>query len=124
MALVVSSVPVSFPTGVRCTTGTITFDASYLAAGETITAAQFGGGANGIPSALPDFVILTNKKATPTTAVVPVYDKAGGKVHLYNSTTGAPLDLVEIATTVDESLQIFAYLAFWTVIDPSGVVTV
>lgn len=128
MAVSVTSTPVSVPTGIRVTTGVITFDSSYLANGETITAAQFGGGSNGIPNRLPDFVVFNpiSKAGGAGTAAAGIfaYDKTNGLVHQYSHTLSDNAGLAEMQSTTDASTQKAGYLAVWVSADPAGFTTV
>jgi hypothetical protein len=71
------------------TVGTIDFNgATYSAGGLAVTAAQFGGGSNGIPNRMPDFVLFGGGTAAATdnatTAATTLrWIPATGKVSVY-----------------------------------------
>lgn len=129
MAASVTSTPVSVPTGIRLTTGKITFDSSYPTGGELLTVAQFGGGANGIPNRLPDFVLFNNDHgaldASDTdAALVASYIPSTGAVALFGDTATEGTGLDEIDSTVSASTVVITYIAFWFNPDPAGITTV
>lgn len=73
------------------TVGLVDFNgATYSVAGNAVTAAQFGGGSNGIPNRLPDFVLFAAGSAAATdnaktAATVLQYDKVTGKVRVFGT---------------------------------------
>lgn len=91
MALQVTSTPVSVPAGLRLTVGLLDVNgATYSVAGLAVTAAQFGGGSNGIPNRLPDFVLFAAGSAAATdnaktAATTFQYDKVTGKVRVFST---------------------------------------
>lgn len=113
----VTSAAVNLPGNLRMTTGTITIDTTY-AGGTVLTAAQFGGGANGIPNRLPDAVVATgvNGGLDFTTYGPWTYDPATGKVHIYGTAFNADQDttggITEEATETIGAL-LLGYIAFW-----------
>lgn len=129
MAIVVSSSPVSIPTGLRATAGLIDFNGTtYSAGGLAVTAAQFGGGSNGIPNRLPDFVFFTAASAaddadTDAAIVLRYLGPATAKVAAYGS---EPL-VDEAGLGEDDAAANLAtakFLAVWVAADPSGVTVV
>jgi hypothetical protein len=123
----VTSQPVSVPSGLRITRGTITLDTTY-AGGTVLTPAQFGGGSNGIPNRNPDAVITTGRQGTLdfTNQGVVAYDPSTGKLHVYGTAFNADQDttggISEEATETLGALLI-DYVAFWFSADPTSVVT-
>jgi hypothetical protein len=124
----VTSAPITIPTGIRASKGTITLDTSY-AGGTVITPAQFGGGANGLPNRNPDAVILHGRQGTLdfTNQGVVNYDPSTGKVHVFGTAFNADQDttggISEEATETLGALLI-DYVALWLTPDPSGISTV
>lgn len=124
MSLSVVSSPVDNPTGVRLTTGTITFDSAYVDAGEPITAAQFGAGVNGIPNRLPDFVTFTSLSgAAAGTMGLVGYDRANAKIKAYGDSAIASDGIEELDTSDDLSTLVMGFLAFWIGANPAGAST-
>jgi hypothetical protein len=128
MAVQIASTPVSIPSGIRATIGQLDFNgATYSAGGLAFTAAQFGGGANGIPNRLPDFVIFGSGTAAATdnattAGTVLRYNKSTGKVTVYGT---EPLVDEEGLGEDDAAANntVADFLALWITPDPSGVVT-
>ena len=127
MAISVTSTPVSIPTGIRATTGHLDFNgATYGAGGLAVTAAQFGGGSNGVPNRLPDFVIFTAGSADDDDdtdgATVWRYIKSTGKVAKYGDEP-----LVDQAGVGEgdaaASNASTDFLALWLTPDPAGITT-
>lgn len=119
MAVQISSAPIASPGGIRFTAGQINFNGTtYGVGGLAFTAAQFGGGANGIPNRLPDFVLFGagTSAVTPGTATtagtVLKYIKSSGKVTVYGT---EPL-VDEEGLGEDDAAANFTvadYLAIW-----------
>lgn len=113
----VTSSAVQVPNNLRITHGTITLDTAY-AAGTVLTAAQFGGGANGVPNRLPDFVLTGGRQGTVdfTNQGVVGFDVSTGKMHVYGTAFNADQDttggISEEATETLGALLI-DYVAFW-----------
>lgn len=112
----VTSSAVNIPGGFRMSIGTITIDTAY-AGGTQLTAAQFGGGSNGIPNRLPDAVVPAGSYSTDFTTYEPwTYDPATGKIHVYGTAFNADADstggITEEATETIAAFK-FGYLAFW-----------
>ncbi len=87
MAVLVTSSPVSIPTGLRATTGTLDFNGTtYGAGGLAVTAAQWGAASVGQVRS-PDFVIFSagyaDDDADTDGATVFHYIKSTGKVCKY-----------------------------------------
>jgi hypothetical protein len=127
MAVSVASTPVSIPTGIRATTGTIDFaGTTYGAGGLAVSAAQFGAGSNGIPNRKPDFVIFTIGSAADDAdsdaAMVLRYIPSTGKVAAYGS---EPL-VDEAGLGEDDAaanLTTANFFAIWITPDPAGYTT-
>lgn len=123
MAILVTSTPVSVPTGVRITSGKINYNtASYTVGGDSITVAQWGGNANGIPNRFPDFVIFNGGTASDDgdgdAATVFKY-VAGGKVQVYGEESlSADVGLLEQDNEASSATALF--LAIWLTPDPAG----
>jgi hypothetical protein len=124
MAIAVTSTPVSVPTGIRVTTGILDFNGTtYGAGGLAVTAAQWGGGSNGIPNRFPDFVILSagyaDDDADTDGATVFHYIKSTGKVAKY-----ADEPLVDQAGLGEGDAAASSakteFLAVWVAADPAG----
>lgn len=113
----VTSSAVNIPGNLRMSTGTITLDVAY-AGGTVLTAAQFGGGSNGIPNRLPDAVITHGRAGTLdfTNQGVVNFDPSTGKIHVYGTAFNADQDttggISEEATETLGALLI-DYVAFW-----------
>lgn len=113
----VTSSAVQIPNNLRITRGTITLDVAY-AGGTVLTAAQFGGGANGVPNRLPDAVITHGRQGTLdfTNQGVVNFDPSTGKIHVFGTAFNADQDttggISEEATETLGALLI-DYVAFW-----------
>lgn len=77
---------------------TITFDSSYPTGGESLTATDVG--LRKIQSAIPEGAFV---KTDRTDGVTVHYSISQAKLLAYQSTTGAPAKLVEVADTTDLS---------------------
>jgi hypothetical protein len=94
-----------------------------------LTAAQFGGGANGVPNRTPDAVITTGRQGTLdfTNQGVVAYDPSTSKLHVFGTAFNADQDttggISEEATETLGALLV-DYVAFWFNAAPSGVSTV
>jgi hypothetical protein len=75
---------------------TITMDNSYLTGGELVAASDFG--LRGI------FTVICG--APPQGGWLPAYNPVAGTIKLFQSTTGAPAALVEVASTTDVSTAV------------------
>ncbi len=123
----VTSAPVSIPTGIRVSKGTITLDTAYVT-GTVLTPAQFGGGSNGIPNRNPDIVLTYGRQGTLdfTAQGVVNYDTSTGKIHVFGTAFTADQDttggITEEATETLGALLI-DYVAIWVTPDPAGLVT-
>jgi hypothetical protein len=124
MAVLVTSAPVTLPVGLRITAGTINFNGTtYAAGGLAVTAAQFGGGSNGVPNRLPDFVLFqagtADDDADTDGATVFGYTASTGKVTKYGDEP-----LVDAAGLGEgdaaASSATVRFLAFWVAPDPAG----
>ncbi len=127
MAVSAVSAPASVPTGVRMSSGQLTFDSSYPTGGELITAAQFG--AAGVGHArLPDFVVfgptLALDDGDTAATLVAGYTPSTGAVQLFGDTATEGTGLDEIDSTVDASHCIVPFLAIWLTVDPAGKTTI
>ena len=112
----VTSAPVNLPGNLRMSTGKITIDTTY-AGGTVLTAAQFGGGSNGIPNRLPDAVVPAGSPSIDFTTLEPwAYDPSTGKIHVYGTAFNADADstggITEEATETIGAF-VFGYVAFW-----------
>jgi len=113
----VTSQAINLPSNLRMSFGTITLDTAY-AGGTVLTAAQFGGGSNGLPNRLPDAVVPVGRTGTLdfTNQGVISYDRATGKIHVYGTAFNADQDttggISEEATETLGALLI-DYVAFW-----------
>src|SRR5260221_568213 len=122
----VTSTPVTIPTGIRATKGTITLDTAY-AGGTVISAAQFGAASVG-QSRTPDVVLVHGRSGTLdfTAQGVVNYDPATSKIHVFGTAFTADQDttggISEEATETLGALLI-DYIAFWFEADPNGKVT-
>lgn len=76
---------------------TITFDSSYPTGGESLTASDLG------LALQVDYVESGAVARNGTNAVVTVYDYTNSKLMAFQSTTGAPNKLIEVANTSDLS---------------------
>jgi hypothetical protein len=92
MALQVTSFPVNVPSGIRLAVGVLNYNgATYTVNGDAVTAAQWGGGSNGIPNRVPDFVFFQTASGTAGGAVTAAagfatslrYIPGTGKVQAY-----------------------------------------
>lgn len=126
MAISVTSTPVSIPSGIRATKGH--FDANgatYATAGFVTTAAQWGGGSNGIPARFPDFVIFnpgTSTDADATTSHTIFRYNGGGLVQI----SGEEALVADVGLTemdVEAANNSADYLAIWVTPDPAGITT-
>lgn len=129
MALQVTSQPVEVPTGIRVTTGTLDFNgASYTTAGNAPSVAQWGGGSNGIPSRIPDFVIFAPASAATTddaltAAPIFKYNPATGKVLVYG--TEPLVDEEGLGEDDQQAMNAHAqFLAIWVTPTSAGATTV
>src|SRR5438876_542952 len=126
MAILITSQPVSIPTGIRATAGVVNFNSTtYSAGGLAVTPAQFGAGANGIPNRLPDFVFFTTASdaaaAGSASAVVHRFIPSTSKIACYAS---EPL-VDEGGLGEDDAaanLSVSNFLALWVTPDPAGAV--
>ncbi len=127
MAVSAVSTPATVPTGIRVSTGTLTFDSSYLTGGELITAAQFGAAGVG-HNRLPDFVIfgptLALDDGDTAATLVAGYTPSTGAVQLFGDTATEGTGLDEIDSTVDASHIVVPFLAVWLTPDPAGKTTI
>lgn len=123
MALQVTSTPVAVPTGIRLTVGTVNFNgATYAVGGNAVTVAQWGGGSNGIPNRLPDFVLFSAGTASDDG------DGDFGTVFRYVASSGKVQTFGEEALVADQGLtemdaeaasQTAQFLAIWLEAAPS-----
>lgn len=127
MALSVTAQHISVPSGIRMATGLITFDSSYAAGGEPVTAAQLGGNGVDAPKSLPDFVVFTSvsKGGGAGTTVAPnyAYDKVNGLIHVYGGAVSGVLGITETTAATDLTTAQATFLAIWVTADPSGTTT-
>jgi hypothetical protein len=91
----------------RAVLATVTFDSSYATGGEDFTPAAVG-------LVSFDAVFATASVNSTPVAEVVRFDAANNKLLAFNSTTGAPSNLVQVASTTDLS-------AFSTVVLAIGV---
>jgi hypothetical protein len=133
MAVLVTSQPVQSPTGLRFTTGIVNFNGTtYAAGGLAVTVAQWGGGVNGIPNRLPDFVLFGAGLADDDA------DTDGATILQYHSVAEGNAVAGMVSKYGDEPLVDQAglgegdaaassakanFLAIWVAPDPAGKVT-
>jgi hypothetical protein len=79
----------------------VTFDSSYNTGGESLTASDLG-----LHKIQHIAAGTTPAGAAGTTAVVAAFDYTNNKLQAFQSTTGAPSTLVEVAATTDLSTYV------------------
>lgn len=135
MAVQVTSAPVSVPSGIRMTTGTVAFNGTtYAAGGLAVTVAQWGGGANGIPNRFPDFVIFSagagdDDGAHTTGATIlqyhPVAEGAASAGYVTKYGDEPLVDQVGLGEGDAAASSAKArFIAIWVTPDPAGSVTI